>query len=246
LPVLQREIDSRYAWFRLAIAILLSTIGGVGMWSVVVSLPAVQAEFGAARAGASLPFTLTMIGFAVGGVLMGRLADRIGIVRPLVLGSLALGAGYALAAVAGSLWQFALIYGVLIGMFGAAATFVPLLADVSHWFERRRGIAVALCASGNYLAGATWPPVVEHLIRYYGWRTTHLGIGIFCLVTMLPLILLLRSHAPVHAVGAPIPSGPRLGNLGLSPRTLQGVLARGAVLLRRDVHAAGAYRGLLR
>jgi MFS family permease len=224
-----REIDSGYAWFRLAVAMLLSAIGGVGMWSVVVSLPAVQAEFHVERAGASLPFTLTLIGFALGGVLMGRLADRIGIVRPVAIGAVSLGAGYALASMAGSLWQLALAYGVLIGLLGTAATFVPLLADVSHWFERRRGIAVALCASGNYLAGAFWPPVVEHLIGSYGWRATHLAIGVFCLVTMLPLVLLLRSPAPVRAAGTVVPVGPRFGTIGLSPRTLLGALAAAGV-----------------
>ena len=193
-----REIDSGYAWFRLAVSILLSALGGVGMWSVVVSLPAVQAEFAIARGGASLPFTLTTIGFGVGGVLMGRLSDRFGIVPPVLFGALSFGAGYALASVAGDLTQLALVYGLLIGMFGSAATFVPLMADISRWFERRRGIAVALCASGNYIAGAFWPPVVEFLIRTMGWRAAHLWIGIACVVLMVPLTLLLRAPAPVR------------------------------------------------
>ena len=156
---------------------------------------------------------------------MGRLADRIGIVIPIAIGAVSLAAGYALASLAGSLWQFALIYGVLIGLLGTAPSFAPMIADISHWFERRRGIAVDLCASGNYLAGAFWPPVVEHLIRLYGWRATHLGIGLFCLVTMLPLSLLLRGHAPVRAAGIAAPARQRLGTLGLSPGILQSVLA---------------------
>jgi MFS family permease len=221
----RREIDSPYAWFRLAVSMILSTIGGVGMWSVVVALPAVQAEFSVARAGASLPFTLTMIGFALGGVLMGRLTDRFGIMLPVMGGAVAIGLGYALASIAGTLWQFALAYGLLIGAFGTAATFAPLLADISHWFERRRGIAVSLCAAGNYFAGAIWPPLVEHLIRGHGWRATHLGIGVFCVATMLPLALLLRGHAPVRAVGVAAPAGPRFGTLGLSPGMLQSLLA---------------------
>ena len=89
-------IESPYAWRRLALSLALSTIGGVGLWSVVVVLPAVQAEFGVPRGSASLPYTATMLGFAVGGILMGRLADRLGIMVPLVLGSLALGLGYVL------------------------------------------------------------------------------------------------------------------------------------------------------
>ena len=223
-------MDSRYAWFRLGIALLLSTIGGVGMWSVVVALPAVQAEFGVARSGASLPFTLSMIGFAFGGVLLGRVADRVGIMLPVIGGAVSLLLGYVAAGFAVSLWQFALVYGVLIGMFGCAATFVPLLADVTHWFDRRRGIAVAICASGNYVAGAIWPPVLEHFIGTVGWRATHVGVGVFCVVTMVPLALLLRRRAPVHGVSGVAPAAqPRLGTLGLRPSVLQAVLALAGV-----------------
>jgi MFS family permease len=220
-----REIDSSYAWFRLGVSILLSTVGSVGMWSVVVSLPAVQAEFGVARGGASLPFTLTTIGFGVGGVLMGRLSDKFGIVVPVLLGACSLGLGYALAAMASDLSQFAVAYGLLIGLLGSSSTFVPLMADISRWFERRRGIAVALCASGNYLAGAVWPPLVEHLIRTDGWRTAHLWIGAICVTLMVPMALLLRAPAPVRAANAPpLPSRfPRATNL--SPGTLQVLLA---------------------
>jgi MFS family permease len=220
-----REIDSGYAWFRLAISILLSMLGGVGTWSVVVALPAVQAEFGAARGGASLPFTLTMIGFGVGGVVMGKVTDRFGVVVPLLVGAGALGLGYMLASIAGSLAQFAVAYGLLIGTFGAASTFVPLMADISRWFERRRGIAVALCASGNYIAGAFWPPVVEFLIQTTGWRTAHMWIGAICVVFMVPLALLLRSPAPVRAANAPPLSSRFPRAVHLAPGTLQGLLA---------------------
>jgi MFS family permease len=220
-----REIDSAYAWFRLAISIALSAVGGVGMWSVVVSLPAVQLEFGVARGGASLPFTLTTIGFGVGGVLMGRISDRFGIVVPVLIGAGALGIGYVLAALAGGLWQFALAYGLLIGTLGSAATFVPLMADISRWFERRRGIAVALCASGNYVAGAFWPPLVDYLIRTMGWRSAHIAIGGLCVLVMAPLALLLRAPAPVRPAHAAnlVSRFPRV--TGLAPGTLQMLLA---------------------
>ncbi len=195
------------------------------MWSVVVALPAIQAEFGTARGGASLPFTLTTIGFALGGVLMGKLSDRFGIVAPVMFGAAALGFGYVLVSLAGSLTQVALAYGLLIGMFGTASTFVPLMADISRWFERRRGIAVALCASGNYLAGAVWPPLVEYLIRAVGWRSAHFWIGLFCVVVMVPLTLLLRAPAPVRGPNAPpLLSGFRRP-ANLSPGTLQMLLA---------------------
>jgi MFS family permease len=158
--------DSPYAWIRLSVALLLSTIGGVGMWSVVVALPSVQAEFSVARADASLPYTLTMIGFGVSSILMGRLADRFSIIVPVIIGTLALGLGYAGAATATSLWQYTLAHG-LIGI-GSAATFAPLLAHMSLWFARRRGAAVGIFASGNYVAGTVWPPIVQHFIAADG------------------------------------------------------------------------------
>ena len=219
----RREIDSPYAWFRLAISVLLSAIGGVGMWSVVVALPAVQADFHAERGAASLPFTLTMIGFGVGGVFMGRLADRKGIILPVMIGAASLGAGFILASLSGGLVSFAGAY-LLIGTFGTAATFVPLMADISFWFEKRRGIAVALCASGNYLSGAIWPTVIEAMIRAHGWRTAHLVVGLICLVLMPPLALLLRSRPPVRARGAPIPAVSRR-RIALPPRVLQTLLS---------------------
>jgi MFS family permease len=220
-----REIDSGYAWFRLAISVVLSSLGGVGIWSVVVALPAVQAEFGAARGAASLPYTLTTIGFGLGSVIMGKVSDRFGIVIPVLIGAFALGTGYILAAMADNLGQFALAYGVLIGLFGTASTFAPLMADISRWFERRRGIAVALCASGNYIAGAFWPPVVEYLIRTMGWRAAHVWVGVSCVVLMVPLSLLLRAPAPVPSRSAsPLTSAfPRAVNI--PPRTLQILLA---------------------
>ncbi|KMO42197.1 MFS transporter [Methylobacterium tarhaniae] len=216
-------LDSAAAWRRLAVSVLLTTIGGVGMWSVVVVLPAVQAEFGAARGAAALPYTLTMVGFAFGGVLMGRLADRFGILAPLVLGGICLFLGYGATALSTSLWQFALAHGILIGLLGSSAAFGPLMADISLWFVRRRGIAVSVCAAGNYLAGTIWPPLVQHAVSAYGWRATQGGIGLFCLATMLPLALLMRRRPPVAAVerGGAAGAG---GTLGLPPTMLQGLL----------------------
>jgi MFS family permease len=215
-------VDSRAAWLRLAAALALSTIGGVGMWSVVVALPAIQADFGVTRAAASFPYTLMMLGFGVGGILMGRLSDRYGVRIPLVGATCMLALGYVAASMASSLLMFAIVHGVLIGMLGSSASFGPLLADTSHWFERRRGLAVAIVASGNYLAGAVWPPVVQYLIESVGWRSAHLYIGVICLVTMLPLTFAMWRPAP-HigpATGASTASRtPR--TLGVSPRTLQ-------------------------
>jgi MFS family permease len=216
------EIESSYAWLRLVAALALGTIGSIGMWSFVVALPAVQAGFGVARADASLPFTLTMIGFGLGGVVMGRFADRYGIVWPVVIGALALGAGYALSAVAASITQFAFAQG-LIGL-GSSATFGPLMSDISHWFARRRGIAVALVSCGNYLAGTLWPPIVQYFVASEGWRATQLAIGVLCVVTMLPLLLVMRRPTPrssAHETASATGPG---DSLGVSPNTLMVLL----------------------
>ena len=195
--------DSRYAWTRLAVTLVLMTIGSGAMYIVSVVLPAVQAEFGVARADASLPYTLLMIGFGIGGIVMGKLADRYGVMLPVLIGAGGLGAGFIAAGLSGSLAGFAIAHGVLLGLLGSSATFAPLLADTSLWFVRRRGIAVAICASGNYLAGAVWPPIVQHFVETVGWRSTYIGLGIFCAVTM-PLLALLMRPRPPAAVAAPL------------------------------------------
>jgi MFS family permease len=218
------QTDSRASWLRLLVAVMISAVGGVGMWSVVVALPAVQDEFGVARAGASLPYTLAMIGFAFGGVLAGRLADRFGVVVPAIGGAILLGVGYLAAGLSGSLTGFALAHGLLIGL-GSSATFAPLIADISHWFVRRRGAAVAICASGNYLAGTVWPGIVQAAITAHGWRATHIGIGIACVVLMVPLALLLRRRAPLgQQTAAQAAASGAQSRLGLTPASLQGLL----------------------
>jgi MFS family permease len=216
------DIDSTYAWVRLAVATLLGTIGSVGMWSFVVALPPVQTEFGILRNLASMPYTLGMIGFAFGGVLMGRLADRYGIVLPAILGTVLLAAGYVAAGYAPNIWMLAAMYAV-VGV-GTSGTFGPIVADMSHWFRKRRGIAIGIASCGNYAAGAIWPPIVHHFIVGDGWRATHIGIAVFCLVTMVPLALMLRRPSPVDRVDLSA-AGSAHGTLGLKPNTLQALLA---------------------
>lgn len=220
----QTHYDSGYSWARLGISILIATIGNVGMWAVVVVLPAVQDEFGVERGDASIPYTLTMVGFALGNVLFGRYIDRRGIAIPVAVAACANGAGFILAGMAGSLWLFALAQGVLIGI-GTAINFGPLLADVSHWFWKRRGFAVAAAASGNYLAGAVWPPVMNYFLADVGWRATYVGIGVFIVVTILPLSLLLRHRRPAETVNADgTTSGPPLKQTAMSQNTLLALL----------------------
>ncbi len=216
--------DSAYSWWRLTLSLAMSTIGGVGLWSVVVVLPTIEAEFGVDRGGASLPYTATMIGFAIGGIYMGRIADKYGVFAPLMLGSIMLGLGYIGAANTTSLWQFIVVQAVCIGMLGSSASFAPLVADVTHWFVKRRGIAIAVVASGNYLSGTIWPPVLTWGIEHYGWRTAYMGIGMVCLVTMIPLAILLRRRANLGDETSGNATDGRRFKLKMSPRALQALL----------------------
>ncbi len=179
------------------------TIGSGAMYVVAVILPSVQATFGVGRSDASLPYTALMIGFGFGGLFMGRLADRFGVMVPALVGATGLASGYAIASTADGIGSFSLVHGVLIGFAGASATFGPLVADTSLWFDKRRGIAVAICASGNYVAGAIWPPVVQTLVEQHGWRSTYIVIAAVCALTMPPLALLLRKRAVLPTVADP-------------------------------------------
>jgi MFS family permease len=187
--------DSPQAWLRLALALVLATIACVGSWSVVVALPAVQAEFGTLRGMASLPYTCMMAGFAAAALGMGRLMDRHGIVLPIILGAVAQGTGYIVAGFAPSIIVFALAH-VLVGV-GASIGFSPLIAHISHWFERNRGLAVAITATGNYVAGALWSPIFQKMMAAYGWRATHIAVGLFVLVAMGLMSIAFRGRPAV-------------------------------------------------
>lgn len=219
--------ESPYAWLRLGASLVLMTIGGVGMYSMAVALAPVQAEFSADRGGASLPYTLTMIGFGLGGILMGRLSDRFGVFVPVVIGGASLGLGFVAAGLSPSLLQFTLVHGILIGLLGCSATFAPLVADTALWFNRRRGIAVAICASGNYLAGTVWPPILQYFFERAGWRATYVGVGIFCTIAIIGFAFVLRKRPPALETSSfhgqvgrrtPLP-------LGLSPNALMILLS---------------------
>ena len=195
------------------------------MYGVVVVIPQLEREFGVARADASLPYALTMLGFGAGGILMGRLADRFGTMAPVVLGTLGLGSGLILAGNASSILQFGIAHGLLAGLLGCSATFAPLIADTSLWFTRRRGIAVAIVSSGNYLAGAAWPPVLQYFFETAGWRATYIGVGIFCKAVMLPLALVLRRRPPALSAAPTAAQAAKSDHpLGLSSNALMGLL----------------------
>jgi MFS family permease len=220
--------DSGQAWARLGITLGLAMVGNVGMWAVIVVMPAVEAEFGTTRAGAALPYTLCMLGFATGNLVMGRAVDRWGAPRALAVSALLIAAGFGLSAIAPSIAVLAAAH-VLLGL-GAATFFGPLIADISHWFMRRRGIAVSIAASGNYLAGAIWPLVLAPILDTAGWRTAYLLIAAIVLAVILPGSLLLRRRVPASDTAAAESAAALAARrIDLSPRALQGLLVLAGV-----------------
>lgn len=190
--------DSKYSWFRLGITLLVAMTGNVGMWSIIVVMPAIQSEFGVDRADASIPYTLTMIGFALGNAVTGKLVDRYGVTAALIASAILIALGNLGAAMVNSINAVSLLQFV-IG-FGTAASFGPLIADISHWFRKRRGMAVAITASGNYLSGAIWPILLAGVLREFGWRGVYQSLAIITLVIVIPLAIVLGRRSMAAAV----------------------------------------------
>jgi MFS family permease len=224
-------IDSSHATRRLLITLALMTLGNASMYVMAVVLPAVQAEFGVGRGNASFPYTLMMLGFGLGGMWMGKLADRRGVMTPLLIGAVGTGLGFTWAGMSGSLLSFSLAHGVMLGLLGSSVTFAPLLADTALWWNKRRGIAVAVCASGNYLAGTVWPALAQRGIDAIGWRDTYLLLGLVCGGGMALLAMAMRQRPPLPQ--APV-APPSMGSqtvvhsterpMGLSVGMAQGLL----------------------
>ena len=215
--------DTPYAWARLALTLAVACVGNVGIWAVIVILPDMQAEFGIDRGAASLPYTLCMAGFAVGSLVVGRWVDRYGITAILVGSNVLLGAGFLASALSGSATAVTALH-LLIG-FGAAAHFGPLIADISHWFMRRRGIAVAITASGNYLSGAIWPLLLTGVQAEHGWRTTYMVLAILVPALAIPMAFALRRRiAEAATARAEARAAEARRRTGLSPRALQWML----------------------
>lgn len=230
-----------YPVVRLIAAFTLMAVAGSAMYANIVGLNDFAAEFGVNRGLASAPYMAFMIGFGVGGLFMGRAADRFGVMAPNILGALCVPAGFVAAAYSVGIWQLCLATGLLMGMCGASATFGPLVADISHWFNRRRGLAMGIVISGSYMAGAVWPPIVQHFIDLYGWRDTFVGLGVFTACAMPPLIAILSRKPPhvanalrdtasntAHAHAAPRQIA-RVRPLGLSTNSVQALICAAGV-----------------
>ncbi|MEM8775361.1 MAG: MFS transporter [Pseudomonadota bacterium] len=216
-------LDSAKSWRRLALTLLIATIGNVGMWAIVVVLPYIEAEFGGTRAQASVPYISIMLGFALGNFGMGRMVDRYGITITLILAMISVGIGFVASGFSASIWMFTALQ-FLVG-FGSGVCFGPIVADVSLWFLKRRGIAVAIAASGNYLSGAIWPVLLAAPLQDEGWRFVYFLMAGLVLLTVIPLSFLLMERVPeISRQRADAISHARAHSAGFSPRTLMWLL----------------------
>ena len=214
-----------YPLLRLFASLIIMTIGATGMYAVILSLKPILVEFESSRAAASLPYAFTMIGYGLGGILMGKISDRFGVFWPVLFAGFMLSAGFAIASIADNLLQLCIIQAVMIGLLGSGATFAPLVADTSHWFTHRRGIAVGIVISGNYLAGAIWPPIIQDMIDAANWRTAYTTLAVIT-VSILPILSFILYRRPniEHAEITSDSNGISGRPLGFAPNTLQCVI----------------------
>jgi MFS family permease len=221
-------LDSRYSWTRMVITLFVAIIINAGMWEIIAIMPAVQLEFGVDRAGASLPYTLTMIGFGVGNFVIGKAVDRFGVSLSLIGAAVGVAVGLYLATISTSIVMMSFAQ-LLIGL-ASAVGFGPLIADISHWFLKRRGIAMAIVASGNYLSGSIWTLVLADTLNTQGWRGVYILLAIVTLVVVIPLALILRRRLPEEAhAQAEAVSLANAKTSGLSPTALACLLGLAGV-----------------
>ena len=188
--------DSFYSFIRLIITLFIAILGNAGMWAIVVIMPDIESEFQVSRSTLSVPYILTMIGFAIGNVFLGRFVDRVGITQAIIFASFFNLIGFVGASIFNSFFVLAFFH-LIIGL-GTAVSFGPLLADISLWFKRFRGIAVAITASGNYISGAIFPILLGGLITDFGWRASYFMLAGSSIILVLPAAFLLRRRLSIH------------------------------------------------
>ena len=200
-------------------ALVIGLVANAGMWAVVVIMPAVEAEFALTRAETSLPYMLSMLGYGLGNFIIGRWVDRVGIATALIGASFGIAVSFFAATQASDIGVLAAVHFVL-GLF-AAVGFAPLMSDISHWFLKWRGTAMALVASANYLSGAVWPTVLAGVLAQSGWRAVYLTLAVITVVVVPFLAMLLRRQVPDAAVWATVETISNSANISMSPARLQ-------------------------
>ena len=197
------SVETPYGWVVVFVSLAVHSIGLAAPTILFVALKPIAADLETARAVPSMAYSLLMIGTGIGGIAMGRWMDRYGVMQPVLFGSVMICLGALLASHAEGRWSLFIATGLLMGLLGKAAMIAPLVANVTRWFDRRRGLAVAIITSGQGLAGAVWPPVVQYFNDLVGWRGTFLYFAVFGAVTMIPAAFLLRPRPPIAVSDRP-------------------------------------------
>ncbi len=212
------SIESRASWAAACITLAILSISYGSPLLVVVGLKPIQDALGTDRSVVALAGALVWVGTGLGGIMMGWLADRIGIRLTATIGAVMMAGGLALSST-GSVWALYVGHGLLIGLVGNGAIYAPLVVYVTRWFDRRRGSALALISSGQYIAGIVWPSVFGRAIGEYGWQMTMLAYSAVVIVVILPLTLLFLRPAPETHIAHALSGDPRKGTpvLGMSP-----------------------------
>ena len=224
------SVETPYGWVIVFASLAVHSISLGAPTMLFVALKPIAEDLETARAVPSFAYSLLMIGAGAGGILMGLWMDRCGVLQPVLFGSVMIGLGSLLASYAEDRWSLFIATGVLIGLLGKSAMIAPLVANVTRWFDRRRGLAVAIITSGQGLAGAIWPAIVQYSNDLVGWRGTFLYFSVLVTITMVPLSFLLAPRAPISATDRPtgIPTDDRRA-LDLPPNVVQGMLWLAAV-----------------
>src|ERR1035438_3005768 len=163
------SIESRASWVVASVALCIMAMAFGAAWITAVALKDIAAEVGGTRSIPALASALAWLCSGAGGIMMGRIADRIGTRWTVMFGALMIGVGLTLSTL-GPPWPLWIGHGLFIGLIGIGGINAPLYIYVSRWFDRRRGSALALISSGTYLAGAIWPPILDQAIGHFGWR----------------------------------------------------------------------------
>ena len=202
------SVETRYGWVIVFASLAVHSISLGGPTILFVALKPIAADLDTARAVPSLAYSLLMIGTGIGGIAMGWWMDRRGVMQPVLFGAVMICLGALLASQAEGRWSLFIATGLLMGLLGKAAMIAPLVANVTRWFDRRRGFAVAIITSGQGLAGALWPAVIQYFNDLVGWRGTFLYFSIFAAVTMVPAAFLLRPRPPIAPSDRPAAGPP--------------------------------------
>ncbi len=221
------SVEGRASWFAAGITLAILSVAYGAPLLIVVGLKPIQDALGTDRSVIALAGSLAWVGAGIGGIPMGWLADRIGIRAVVAIGTVMMALGLVVSTLGGTVPLY-LGHGLLIGLIGNGALYAPLLIYVSRWFDRRRGTAIALISSGQYIAGMVWPAIMERGIATYGWQLSMLAYSAVVLVCILPLLTLLRPvPAPVSA-GPAVTAGRDRSVLGLRPNLVQALICMAA------------------